>query len=85
MPSSKHGMAIAVMNTKVATVPGTRFTPDCWPEPQQSAIDVIGIHRALCLTAELLATDRFLKEGFIVFSCVPTGEPTGLQWIVPNP
>ena len=75
-PSSKHHMAMAIINSIAAMVPATEFAPN-WPS-QQSVIGVREVCRVLSPIAELLAFDRFLKEGGIAFSFVSTAEPTRL-------
>lgn len=52
MPSSKHDMAMAIMNSIAAMVPATKSAPN-WPS-QQSAMGVREVHRDLCPIAELI-------------------------------
>lgn len=75
-PSSKHHVVMAIMNSIATMVPATEFAAN-WPS-QQTVMGIREVCRALSPIAELLAFDRFLKEGIIVFGFVSIAEPTRL-------
>lgn len=59
----------------------TDMVPSFWPAKYWPCLQLAvneEVLYALCLTAELLATEDY------VVSCISTGELTRCQWLVPN-
>lgn len=78
--SSKEYMAVASMNFQLVQMV-SMCLPENGPTSSQERMEQ-ELRGSPASTDELFPMNRFRKEGTIAFSCVLTGNPTRLQWIV---